>query len=84
MNKEILNTLEDLSKKPTTELAMRLMETIADNMAKDKELERYKSIADEIINKFENFIETTEYEKICHSDLKELLNEIKELRGSDE
>lgn len=45
-----------------------------------QELERYKSIIDEFINKFEDFIETMEYEKIYHSDLKELLNELKELK----
>lgn len=46
MNKEILDTLDDLSKRPTTELAMRLMETTVDNMAKDKELDKYKNIVD--------------------------------------
>lgn len=45
---------------------------------------RYKNIIDEFINKFEDFIETMEYEKIYHSDLKELLNELKKLKGSDE
>ena len=49
-----------------------------------QELERYKNIIDGFINKFEDFIETMEYEKIYHSDLKELLNKLKELKGSDE
>lgn len=58
MNKEILDTLDDLSKRPTTELAMRLMETTVDNMAKDKELDKYKNIVDEINKMFkENHFE---------------------------
>lgn len=48
-----------------------------------EEIKRYKNIIDEFINKFEDFIETMEYEKIYHSDLKELLNKLKELKGSD-
>lgn len=84
MNIEILNTLEDLSKKPTTELAMRLMETIADNMAKDKELERYKNIIDEL----ERYIKATSSGVITENAgivgvnaTGNLLNKLKELKG---
>ena len=37
MNKEILDTLNELTKKPITDLALSYMEVVADNLEKDKE-----------------------------------------------
>lgn len=46
MNKEILDTLNELSKKPITELAMSYMEVVVDNIVKDKEIARLNYIID--------------------------------------
>ena len=52
MNDEMLNTLEELSKKETTDLALTVMELTADNMIKDKEIQRLNNI----INELEKFL----------------------------
>lgn len=57
MNEEILDTLNELSKKPITELAMSYMEIVVDNMVKDKEIDRLNKIIDEI-----DRISTTNYQ----------------------
>lgn len=48
MNKETLDILNELTKKPITELAMSYMEVVADNMIKDKEIARLNYIIDEL------------------------------------
>ena len=46
MNKELLNIAKELSEKPTTELALQFMELTADNIIKDKEIDRLNNIID--------------------------------------
>lgn len=83
MNKEILDTLDDLSKRPTTELAMRLMETTVDNMAKDKELDKYKNIVDELERyiKDELILDFYNDDMPCELIVNKMLKQIKELKG---
>ena len=50
MNKEMLDILNELSKKPTTELALSYMEVVADNLEKDKEIEIMKKYFQMIID----------------------------------
>ena len=48
MNKELLNIAKELSEKPTTELALQFMELTADNIIKDKEIDRLNNIINEL------------------------------------
>ena len=54
MNEEYVNILEELSKKESTTLALNLMEITADNVIKDKEIERLNNI----INELEKWLES--------------------------
>ena len=47
MNKEMLDIVNDLSKKPTTELALQIMELAGENLILEQENQKYK----EVINK---------------------------------
>lgn len=51
MDKEMLEIVNDLSKKPTTELALQIMELSAENLILEQQVKKQK----EIINKL-NFI----------------------------
>ena len=48
MSEELLNIAKELSEKPTTELALQFMELTADNIVKDKEIDRLNNIINEL------------------------------------
>lgn len=54
MSKEMLDILNDLSKKETTELALQVMELLGDNMVKDKEIERLNNDIKILLKENEN------------------------------
>ena len=57
----MLNTLEELSKKEITSLALNIMELTADNMIKDKEISRLNNIIKEAIEYNEHLIRDAKY-----------------------
>ena len=86
MNKEMLDIVNDLSKKPTTELALQIMELSSENLILEQQCKRQK----EIINKATEYIkerfyfneETGEYSLLHTFDkcnVKELLDILKEV-----
>lgn len=52
MDKEMLEIVNDLSKKPTTELALQIMELSAENLILEQQCKKQK----EVINKINEFI----------------------------
>ena len=81
IDKEILDTLNELSKKPITELAMSYMEVVVDNIVKDKEIARLNNIIDELEKwnneKSKGRLERTPYDEV-NIKLQELKKEGKE------
>ena len=88
MNKEMLDIVNDLSKKPTTELALQIMELSSENLILEQQCKKQK----EIINKATEYIkerfyfneETGEYsllhtfDKCNAKELLDILNEVSE------
>ena len=58
MNKEMLDILNDLSKKPTTELALQIMELSSENLILEQKCKKQKEVIDKAI----------EYIKSCKTD----------------
>ena len=50
MNKEMLDILNDLSKKPTTELALQIMELSGENLILEQQCKKQKEVIDKIMN----------------------------------
>ena len=48
MNKEMLNILNVLSKKPTTELALQIMELSGENLILEQQCKKQKEVIDKI------------------------------------
>ena len=48
MNKEMLDILNDLSKKPTTELALQIMELSRENLILEQQCKKQKEVIDKI------------------------------------
>ena len=48
MNKEILDIVNDLSKKPTTELALQIMELSSENLILEQQCKKQKEVIDKI------------------------------------
>lgn len=80
MNKELLDIANDLSKKPTTELALQIMELCGENLILEQQVKKQK----EVINNIKLILKGIAYggnedyymEKI--SKINELLNEVSE------
>ncbi len=51
MSEDLLNIAKELSEKPTTELALQFMELTADNITKEKEIDRLNSMINQADNK---------------------------------
>ena len=49
MNKEMLDILNDLSKKPTTELALQIMELSGENLILEQQVKKQKEVIDKAI-----------------------------------
>lgn len=82
MNKEMLDILNDLSKKPTTELALRNMELASENIILEKLVKKQKEVIDrikEFIKElYDNTDDTTCYEidRNRKEELLDILNEV--------
>ena len=50
MNKEMLDILNDLSKKPTTGLALQIMELSSENLILEQQCKKQKEVIDNVIN----------------------------------
>ena len=50
MDKEMLDILNDLSKKPTTELALQIMELSSENLILEQQWKKKKEVIDEVTN----------------------------------
>ena len=48
MDKEILDIVNDLSKKPTTELALQIMELSGENLILEKQCKKQKEVIDKL------------------------------------
>ena len=48
MNKEMLDIVNDLSKKPTTELALKIMELSSENLILEQQCKKQKEVIDKI------------------------------------
>ena len=50
MDKEMLDILNDLSKKPTTELALQIMELSSENLILEQQCKKQKEVIDKATN----------------------------------
>ena len=50
MDKEMLDILNDLSKKPTTELALKIMELSSENLILEQQCKKQKEVIDKATN----------------------------------
>nr|DAW20950.1 MAG TPA: hypothetical protein [Caudoviricetes sp.] len=50
MNKELLDIADDLSNKPTTELALQIMELCGENLILEQQVKKQKEVIDRILN----------------------------------
>ena len=50
MDKEMLDILNDLSKKPTTELALQIMKLSSENLILEQQCKKQKEVIDEVTN----------------------------------
>lgn len=64
MDKEMLEIVNDLSKKPTTELALQIMELSAENLILEQQVKNQKEVIDKAMNILkDNFV--YEYIRSC-------------------
>lgn len=80
----MLDIVNDLSKKPTTELALQIMELSSENLILEKQCKKQKEVIDKAINFLEKwgeepdadmYIQMKEYKEF--NELLEILNEVK-------
>lgn len=55
MNKEMLDIVNDLSKKPTTELALQIMELSGENLILKQQCKKQKEVVDKTIEKINDY-----------------------------
>lgn len=56
MDKELLDIVNDLSKKPTTELALQIMELSGENLILEQKCKKQKEVIDKAIEYMKDFI----------------------------
>ena len=56
MDKEMLDIVNDLSKKPTTELALQIMELSGENLILEQKCKKQKEVIDKAIEYMKDFI----------------------------
>lgn len=83
MDKEMLDIVNDLSKKPTTELALQIMELSSENLILEKQCEMQKEVIDkamEYINSSDISIDIRKTdESLDYVSTNELLDILKEV-----
>lgn len=65
MNKEMLDIVNDLSKKPTTELALQVIELSSENLILEHKCKKQKEIINKIEEKIKENIKNAEYDIIA-------------------
>ena len=60
----MLDILNDLSKKPTTELALQIMELSSENLILEQQCKKQKEVINEANKKLNNFIDCCKAEKL--------------------
>ena len=81
MSEELLNIAKELSEKPTTELALQFMELTADNITKEKEINRLNNIINELEKwLIEHIDEYREMEQDAMFEFGLVLDKLKELK----
>lgn len=76
MDKEMLDILNDLSKKPTTGLALQVMELLSENLILEKEVKEQKEAIDKAIDKLYCWGEALD--PVFQKDLLDILKEVSE------
>ena len=78
MDKEMLDILNDLSKKPTTELALQIMELSSENLILEQQCKKQKEIINKAVN---NIVKETKSMPTngCKIRLLEILDILKEV-----
>ena len=56
MDKEMLDILNDLSKKPTTELALQIMELSSENLVLEQQCKKQKEVIDKTTNIINDYL----------------------------
>lgn len=79
MDKEMLKILNDLSKKSTTELALKIMELSSENLILEQQCKKQKEVIEKASNKINNMFDRGDANTI----IDDLLELDKILKGSD-
>ena len=57
MDKEMLDIVNDLSKKPTTELVLKIMELSGENLILEQQCKKQKEVIDKAVNDIQEIID---------------------------
>lgn len=79
MDKEMLDILNDLSKKPTTELALQIMELSSENLILEKQCEKQKEVIAKIYELIKQHIRKDEFLELNEWQTRDLLKLLKEV-----
>ena len=77
MNKETLKILDGLSKKPTTELALQIMELSSENLILEHQCRKQKEVIDKLKHILNNQMNYREFVDIVN-DIEDILKEAQE------
>ena len=76
MDKEMLDIVNDLSKKPTTELALQIMELSSENLILQQQCKKQKEVIDKAIDKLYCWGEALD--PIFQKEMLDILKEVSE------
>lgn len=79
MDKEMLDILNDLSKKPTTELALQIMELSGENLILEQQCKKQKEVIDKIYELIKQHIRKDEFLELNEWQTRDLLKLLKEV-----
>lgn len=79
MDKEMLDILNDLSKKPTTELALQIMELSSENLILEIQCKKQKEVIDKIYELIKQHIRKDEFLELNEWQTRDLLKLLKEV-----
>lgn len=75
MNKEMLDIVNDLSKKPTTDLALQIMELSGENLILEQQCKKQKEVIDKIKHILNNQINYREFVDIVNA-IEDVIKEV--------
>lgn len=79
MDKEMLDILNDLSKKPTTELALQIMELSGENLILEQQCKKQKEVIAKIYELIKQHIRKDEFLELNEWQTRDLLKLLKEV-----